>query len=1012
MSLLDHTPTTEPAGAERIALAVYGIEAVATSLESERDRTFKLDATDGTTWIMKVSNSLDSYDILEAQALAAQLGADAGVPVQLVRPSLSGELIPSVDGHYVRLLDYLPGVLLSGVQPKSPELRRHLGATMGQLARALAGFDHPAAHREFYWDVAQATTVIVEGRPQITDPSRLALLDLVYASQIAPAMAGLSTLRHAVIHGDANDNNVVVDPGSRTSPAQRFNRVSGVLDFGDLVWSVVIADVAVAASYHLHDAADPIGVVAEVALGFHTEYPLQESELDLLWDLVTTRLAMSAVNAAVQSAQRPGDPYLTVDEDESWIALAKIAAIPSRWARYRLRDTCGYEAHPQSAHVRDHLAGASPSPLLGTAWAEQRVFPLDLSVGSDLLGAADIGVAPDEFGRLIRRDAGANSVAVGGYDEARLLYSTPEFASSDDPAEERRTIHLAVDVWTHADTALHAPLAGIVHRIAENTAHLDYGPLVILEHRTDRDVVFFSLYGHLSSATLTHVTEGQRVEAGDVIGFVGAPPSNGGWAPHVHVQVILDLLELDVDYPGVAKPTQRSFWLNLSPDPALLLGFEQQAQPHESRSVEATLADRRRLLGPNLSVSYSSPLHIVRGIGSYLFDDSGRSYLDCVNNVAHVGHAHPHVVNAGSRQMAVLNTNTRYLHESVLRYAERLTATLPEPLSVCFFVNSGSEANDLALRIIRAHTGKHDIICLEHGYHGHTQALIDVSPYKHAGKGGRGAPPWVHVAAMPDPYRGAYRGYGSEVARAYADDVARCVRDAEPDGVAGMIVESMVGCGGQVVLPEGYLVAAAEHVRAAGGLVIADEVQVGFGRVGPAFWGFATQGLIPDVVTMGKPAGNGHPLAAVVTTPEIAASFANGMEYFNTFGGNPVSAEIGLAVLDVIESERLAENAAAIGQRVLDGAKKLMEQHSLIGDARGLGLYLGVELVRDRATREPAAAEAIFVVERMRELGVLVSIDGPHNNVLKIKPPLVWGEVEADRLISTLDRVLRDPALK
>ena len=362
--------------------------------------------------------------------------------------------------------------------------------------------------------------------------------------------------------------------------------------------------------------------------------------------------------------------------------------------------------------------------------------------------------------------------------------------------------------------------------------------------------------------------------------------------------------------------------------------------------------------------------------------------------------------------MAVLNTNTRYLHEEVLRYAERLTATLPDPLSVCFFVNSGSEANDLALRLVRAATARQDVVCVEHGYHGHTQALIDVSPYKHAGSGGRGAPPWVHVAQMPDPYRGPHRGYGPEVAAAYAADVARCVEEADlAGGVAGMIVESMIGCGGQVVLPEGYLAASAAVVRAAGGLVVADEVQVGFGRVGPAFWGFATQGLVPDVVTLGKPAGDGHPLAAVVTTPEIASAFANGMEYFNTFGGNPVSAAIGNAVLDVLETERLPQNAARLGARILAGAQELGRRHELVGDARGLGLYLGIELVRDRVSLEPAPEEAAYVIERLRDLGVLVSIDGPWHNVLKIKPPLVWTDADADRLISTLDQVLAEPAL-
>mgnify|MGYP003325295106 CR=1 FL=1 len=1012
MSVLDHTPSISPSDAERIALEVYGLDVQAIVMPSERDKTFRLTSADGSSFVMKVSNKLDPLDLLEAQTQSAELALAAGVPVQALHRALTGEKIPTVDGHFVRVLDFIPGVLLGDVTPKTTELRVDVGRKVGALARSLSSYDHPAAHREFYWDIAQAGTVLTNGREFVTDPDRRALLDSIierWTSNIEPRM---KRLRHAVIHGDANDNNLVVDPGNPDDPFGRYVQIAGILDFGDLVYSAVINDVAVAASYHVHDADDPIGVVADIARGFDQEYPLTEGEIELLWDLVTMRLSMSAVNAAVQSTQRPGDPYLTIDEESSWVALTRIAGIHPRRAMYRLRDAIGLEPHPQGAHIRDHLERQNPAPMLGSPWADYKLFHLDLSVGSDLFAANEVDMAPGAFDVRIRRDVAGdmNTVAVGGYGESRLVYTAPEFATSDDPADERRTVHLAVDVWTHAEVPLHAPIPGRIHRVNDNTAHLDYGPVVIVEHTTDEGVPFYSLYGHLSTRTLERIHEGDEVAAGDVIGWVGTPPRNGDWAPHVHVQLIMDLFDLDVDYPGVGIPSQRSFWLGLSPDPALLLGLSSELTCAERRELADTLADRRQLLGPNLSISYRRPLRIVRGIGSYLFDDEGRSYLDSVNNVAHVGHAHPHVVAAGQRQMAVLNTNTRYLHEKVIEYASRLGALLPDPLSVCFFVNSGSEANDLALRLIRAHTGQQDVICVEHGYHGHTQSLIDVSPYKHAGKGGKGAPSWVHTAAMPDPYRGAHRGYGREVGEAYAADVARCVEQA--NGLAGLIVESMIGCGGQVVLPDGYLTAAAAHVRAAGGLVIADEVQVGFGRVGPEFWGFATQGLVPDIVTMGKPAGNGHPLAAVVTTPEIAASFANGMEYFNTFGGNPVSAAIGCAVLDVIEHENLAQNAANIGERILTGARELAERYVLIGDARGLGLYLGIELVRDRETLEPADTEASYIIEKMRNLGVLVSIDGPYNNVLKIKPPIVWGEVEADRLISTLDRVLADPALR
>lgn len=434
------------------------------------------------------------------------------------------------------------------------------------------------------------------------------------------------------------------------------------------------------------------------------------------------------------------------------------------------------------------------------------------------------------------------------------------------------------------------------------------------------------------------------------------------------------------------------------------------ADGEEARTATRTadlLAARRDRLGPSLSVSYHDPLEILRGEGQYLFDRAGARYLDCVNNVCHVGHCEPRVVAAGQRQLAVLNTNTRYLHESILEYARRLTDTLPPELSVCYFVNSGSEANELALRLARTHTGARDVVVLEHGYHGNTQALIDVSHYKFAGRGGQGAPETTHVVPLPDPYRGSpYRGAASGAAYARHVEAAWERVIASGRRPAAFLAESISGCGGQVVFPASYLAGAYAATRAVGGVCIADEVQVGFGRVGRAFWGFELQGVVPDIVTLGKPIGNGHPMAAVVTTPEIAASFANGMEYFNTFGGNPVSCAIGLAVLDVIQGDGLQQHALEVGERFMRGLVGVSARRQLVGDVRGEGLFIGVELVRDRATLEPAAAEADAVVEAMRHRGILLSTDGPHHNVIKVKPPLVFTRENADEVVAALDEVL------
>lgn len=402
-----------------------------------------------------------------------------------------------------------------------------------------------------------------------------------------------------------------------------------------------------------------------------------------------------------------------------------------------------------------------------------------------------------------------------------------------------------------------------------------------------------------------------------------------------------------------------------------------------------TLEDRSRLLGRNLSVAYERPLKIVRGSMQYLFDDEGRRYLDAYNNVAHVGHCHPKVVAAGQEQMALLNTNTRYLSDLIVRYAERLTATLPESLSVCFFVNSGSEANELALRLARAQTQARDLIVLDHAYHGNTTTLIDISPYKHNGTGGVGPPSWVHKVSLPSS----------------ADD-AQEVRDLLTNlksRLGGFIAESMPSVAGQIVLPDGYLNQVYDLVRSAGGVCIADEVQTGYGRIGTHFWAFEKYNVVPDIVVLGKPIGNGHPIGAVITTREIADSFDNGMEFFSTFGGNNVSCAIGLTVLEVVQEEKLQAHALEVGDRLLTGLRALQQRHDIIADVRGSGLFIGVELVRNLI---PAKVEANRIVNQMRERGILLGTDGPHHNVLKIRPPMPFSHTDADFLLTTLEELI------
>ena len=477
--------------------------------------------------------------------------------------------------------------------------------------------------------------------------------------------------------------------------------------------------------------------------------------------------------------------------------------------------------------------------------------------------------------------------------------------------------------------------------------------------------------------------------------------------PHLHFQIVTNLLGLEATFPGVAAAGVRRVWHSLSPSPATLLGLPDWTNAPDPPLLSELQARRQKHLGASLSVSYSNPLHIVRGWQQYLYDADGRAYLDAVNNVPHVGHSNPRVVQALHHQMRTLTTNTRYLHENILTYAERLSALLPDPLEVCFFVNSGSEANDLAIRLARAYTGKTDLIVLDGAYHGNFTTLIGISPYKFDGKGGSGKPSGTHVVRMPDTYRGEHKGQTLGSGKAYAEDVIR-VTDQFPGRVAAFMAESVPGCGGQVVPPPGYVSSAAEAVRKAGGVFIADEVQVGMGRAGSVFWGFELDGVVPDIVVLGKPIGNGHPLGAVVTTRAIADAFNNGMEYFNTFGGNPASCAVGLAVLDEIRDHKLQENALVVGNHIKEGLASLAPHHPIIGDVRGVGLFLGVELVRSQTDLEPAAEEASYVANRMRDKGILISTDGPLHNVLKIKPPLVFTLENADFLVRTLNSILAE----
>jgi 4-aminobutyrate aminotransferase-like enzyme/Ser/Thr protein kinase RdoA (MazF antagonist) len=998
--------------AERIAAELYGICARATALPGEYDNNFRLTTESGAGFVLKIMHPSREHTLVDLQVRALQhLAARApGLPLQRVLPASSGRAISVVEikpgvPQAVWAVGFIHGRPFAETRPQSGQLLEELGEFLGTMSAALADFDHPAAIRELKWDLTRSGW-INSHLHEIDDARRRRIVAQCmdnFGATVLPALAGL---RRSVIHGDANDYNVLTDAARSELP-----HVVGVIDFGDMHRGITVADLAIAIAYAILGQEDPLAAAAAVVRGYHRKFALTDAEIEMLLPLIAARLCVSVVNSACRKTLAPGDPYITISEAPAWVALEALARVNARLAHYTFRSACGLQAVPHAGEIIAWLASHSAAfaPMMPKL---HEALVLDLGIGSLWTGADPAALEePSLTARIAAalRMAGTD-VAVGRYDEVRGLYSGAAFGDALRPTTERRCLHLGLDLFAPAGTRIHAPLDGTIFACANNAKAQDYGPVIILRHLTRGGRAFFTLYGHLSTSSLERVSVGQRVACGQPFAQVGDAKVNGGWTPHVHVQIITDDLGLSTDFPGVARASERALWQSLSPDPNLIIGIPLTRFPLPQIAAQTTLSERKRRIGGNVSLSYRRPLKIVRGWRQYLYDESGRAFLDAYNNVPVCGHSHPRVVEAVQRQIALLNTNTRYLHDNVLRYAERLAVLLPPSLSVCYFVNSATEANELALRLVRTRTGRHDMIVLEHAYHGHSSSLIDVSPYKFNGPGGTGRKPWVHVAPIADDYRGAYKRSDPAAGAKYAAHVERMIGDGVRP--AGFIAESLPSVGGQIVFPPGYLAGVYRAVRAGGGLCIADEVQTGFARIGHPFWGFETQDVVPDVVVLGKPIGNGFPLGAVVTTPDIARAFDNGMEFFSTFGGNPVACAAGLAVLDVLRDEKLGDNSQRVGERLRARLARLKDVNPLVGDVRGLGLFLGVELVRDRLTLEPADDAASYVVNRLRDEGILAGTDGPHHNVVKIRPPLCFSESDADFLADTLQMILAEDGLQ
>ena len=731
-------------------------------LEGYDGVNYKIEAATG-NFILKFTDPAaepNTKELLEAEnQLLRLLAANDHKAFPIPQKNARGELLSFAEdrGHFFRLLTFVEGELLSRVE-QTPEVLYSFGKFVAEMDKAILDFRHIATEaRKFEWDI-QNLSLNEKYLKFIESPRDRSLVEyflLQYAENVLPA---IDTLRKSVIHGDANDWNILVDK----------NRVSGIIDFGDISYSPLVNELAIAVTYGIFGKDDFVEAAKVIIKGYCDVLPLNETEIGLIYYLVAARTSISVLQAARAKSEGRDSEYVFISSEPAWDLLR-------RWLR----------------------------------------------------------VNPVFFEEEIRKE----------------------------------------------------------------------------------------------------------------------------------------------------------------------VGFESKIEPAKGD----TLAKRREHTSNALSLQFDKPIKMVGAAFQYMYDSRGNTYLDCYNNVPQVGHCHPRVVKAGQRGMARLNTNTRYLNDVYNRYAKNLLARFPEPLNKVFFVNSGSAAADLAIRLALNFSENRGIAVMEHGYHGNTRLGIEISHYKYNRKGGAGKSRRVIELELPDSYKGRFSGddAGGRFAAAAIEKIA-----AQGSAPAAFVAEPIVGCGGQVPLAAGYLKALYPFIRENGGVCVTDEVQTGFGRLGKHFWGFELHGVVPDIVVLGKPIANGHPMGAVVTTDEIASSFETGMEFFSSFGGNPVSCLIGQSVLDVLEEENLPENAKEVGNYLQGLLEGLVEKHDVCGDARGEGLFLGLELVKGGEAKSPAQQLAADVQNQLKDRGILVGTDGPDENVIKIKPPICFTRENADELVSNLDAIL------
>ncbi|WP_409298592.1 aminotransferase [Pseudomonas sp. KCJK8993] len=955
------SPQVTPQQALELLQAHYGLHGTLQSLGSQQDLNYRVDTAQG-RFVLKICRG--EYAALELQAQhegLRHLRQHPGLRVPRVIPASDGEELLTLEiagqALHVRLLDYIDGRSLTHLPHLGVELVAGLGRLCGQMDLALADFQHPGLERTLQWDARHAQALTEHLLPVIENPQQRA--QVAAAAQRAERRLHplVEQLPVQAIHMDITDDNVVWQ-----RDATRHWQLQGVIDFGDLVRTWRITDLSVTCASLLHHVeGDPLRILPAIQ-AYHQINPLQRAELLALWPLIVARAAVLVLSGEQQVAIDPDNPYSRANLSHEWEIFRVAVSVPFELMEAAILSAVG-QALP--AIASEGFAALLPS-LVGREFAL-----IDLGVLSPHFEAGN-WEQPGIDDRLLAEAGAAHGLAASRYGQYRLSRTQP------DCAHEPQTCPLHVQLQVPAGTTVEAPFAGVLHTAADGLLRLD-GPGASLR-----------LWGVEAS-----LHPGAALVKGQVLGAVAADG-------RLKVQLCRST---ELTPPLFCSPSRAPAWQALCPSPAALLGLACDAEPEVD--AQALLARRDASFARTQKHYYVDPPRIERGWRNHLIDMQGRSYLDMLNNVAVLGHGHPRMAAEAARQWSLLNTNSRFHYAAIAEFSERLLALAPDSMDRVFLVNSGTEANDLAIRLAWAYSGGRDMLSVLEAYHGWSVAADAVSTsIADNPRALDSRPDWVHPVTAPNTYRGQFRGPNTTEQYLRSVDQQLAKLDETGRQLAGFICEPVYGNAGGISLPRGYLHQVYQRVRERGGVCIADEVQVGYGRMGEFFWGFQEQGVVPDIITMAKGMGNGQPLGAVITRREIAEALEAEGYFFSSSGGSPVSCRIGIAVLDVMRDEGLWDNARVVGEHFRQRLEALKERHPLVGAVHGSGFYLGLELIRDHQTLEPATEETALLCERLRELGIFMQPTGDYLNILKIKPPMVTTRQSVDFFVDMLSKVL------